>query len=84
MRCEGMSYMDWNRITRNWNRASQRLQDRFPETDPDILSAPPPDLDHVARHVAERHDLTYAEALVEVQDLFFAESLPEPVRQKVA
>ncbi len=80
-RCPGMRQMEWTRITRNWNQAAGRLRQRFPHVDDAALSDAPPQVDEVARHVADRHDLTLHEARREVEDLLFPVRLPEPLQR---
>ena len=76
-----MKQMEWTRITRNWNQAAGRLRQRFPHVDDTALSNAPRQVDEVARHVADRHDLTLREARREVEDLLFPVCLPEPLQR---
>lgn len=76
-----MRHMEWTRITRNWNQAATRLKRRFPLVEGEELSAAPPQVEEVARHVADRHDLTLAEARREVEDLLFPQRLPEQIQR---
>ena len=67
--------MTWAEITENWGNTLHRLQQRFPHIDRSALNAPPPDTSHLARHLAESHDLTVLEAAEELRDWMFVEGL---------
>ena len=65
--------MDWQSITRNWGLTVERLALRFPHIDDAALRAARTDRDALARHIAERHDLTLLEAERELDDWVFAQ-----------
>ncbi|APZ54668.1 hypothetical protein [Salipiger abyssi] len=65
--------MDWSKVTRNWEAASDRLLKRFPHLSAAALRRPPARIELLARQVAERHELTLYEARDEVELLLFAD-----------
>ncbi|WP_353472262.1 hypothetical protein PVT71_13270 [Salipiger sp. H15] len=65
--------MNWQSITRNWGLTVEHLAQRFPHVDADALRAERADHAEVARHIAERHDLTQLEAERELDDWVFAQ-----------
>ncbi|MCR8547187.1 hypothetical protein M4578_05065 [Salipiger sp. P9] len=73
--------MEWKQVTRNWEAVAARLKARFPEIDPAALHHPPAQIEALAEHVAERHDLTLYEAHDEVEQILFADSLSFQIRR---
>ncbi|MCB1335321.1 MAG: hypothetical protein KDK26_17175 [Roseivivax sp.] len=71
--------MNWSEVTCNWPAALARLQVRFPHIDRTEFSEPPTDRRHLARHLAERHDLTQFEADEELRDWLYVEALARQV-----
>jgi hypothetical protein len=67
--------MTWLDLTRDWSGAVSRLIERFPKADPDALKDVPTKTEDLARHLAERHDMSLIEADEELKDWMFVEGL---------
>ena len=67
--------MDWNDISNNWTDNLQRLKSRFPRLDERVIGRRPLDQRVLAAHLAAQHDLTELEAVEELRDWAFVQSL---------
>ncbi len=67
--------MDWNDISTNWTDSLKRLKSRFPRIDERKLGQKPVRPDVLAAHLAHQHDLTELEAVEELRDWAFVQSL---------
>jgi hypothetical protein len=54
--------MGWDEATRDWPGTLARLKKQFPRIDQVALRQPPGCFEEFRHHLAQRHDLTLAEA----------------------
>lgn len=67
--------MNWSELTQDWANSYSRAKARFPNLEDSAMPFLKRDRRHFEAYLAERHQLTLAEAKEEFEDFLFIESL---------